>query len=561
MLLLSPCWRQFRNRSKRRGREGLRAPFIAALTAALWTAVFVIFVKALQYFSSEELFGVIAALKLMSMTLITFSFVLIISNIVTAVSTYFLSEDLELLVTGPVSSKHIYEARFVETLVDSSWMVLIFGFPIFIAYGWVFSAPWTFYALSLVSLTCLLTITTACAVFVVETLVRTFPVRRLRDLFVFVGLLTFAGLYLAFRMMRPEEFMNPEGFASMMDYLSTMGEPSSPLLPSSWILELLRPYISGFGHEHRLYYSALIIASAFLAFRLVGHYHEAVYFSGYSRAQEGRGARLSRSRTTALLNRTFERFFAPATTRLIMKELLLMARDSGRLGQLLLLGALIIVYLYNFSVLPSLDSPTATFFLKNFIAFINIGLAGFVLSSLGVRFIFPAISSEGRAFWILKGAPMTLRKALWIKFCLYLAPMLFLGLFLAIATNTLLKLDAFVFVVSTLTVAGLTVGVTSLSIAMGVFYADFQEVDPNRLFTGVGALLTMVYAGLAVAAAVALEAYPVYRVLVARHFGRPMGPIEIAGVVGCFAGALAVIVLLAVKPMAKALRRIGDLEI
>ena len=104
------------------------------------------------------------------------------------------------------------------------------------------------------------------------------------------------------------------------------------------------------------------------------------------------------------------------TVHLVIKETLLMARDWGRLSQLFLLLALILVYLYNFSVLPTLDSPDLAMFLKSTIAFLNIGLAGFVLSSLGVRFLFPAISGEGRAFWILKGSPIGLRKILWVKF-------------------------------------------------------------------------------------------------------------------------------------------------
>jgi len=31
-----------------------------------------------------------------------------------------------------------------------------------------------------------------------------------------------------------------------------------------------------------------------------------------------------------------------------------------------------------------------------------VGLAGFVLSAISVRFIFPAVRSEGAAFWILQ---------------------------------------------------------------------------------------------------------------------------------------------------------------
>jgi ABC-2 type transport system permease protein len=560
-LLLSPRWKKTVNRLKNSKKDRLRLPFLVGLVAGLWIVIYVVFVKALIYFTAEEMFGTIAATKLLSMILVTFTFVLIISNIITTFSAFYLSNDLELIMAGPAASNAVYSARFIETVSDSSWMVLVFGFPVFLAYGRVFSAPWSFYLLSLVSFSCLLMLTTAGAIFIVQSLVRTFPVRRLRDLFVFVGILIFIGIYLIFRMIRPEEFLNPEGFASIMDYLSIMSESSSPLLPTTWVMLVLKPYITGYGFEEIGFYLALLVFGAVAAFRLSGHNHEAVHFYGYSKAMESKGARLSKSRTVAVLDKLLIRVLERSTARVVMKELLLMARDWGRLSQLLLLLALILVYLYNFSVLPSLDSPEATMFLKNTIAFLNIGLAGFVLSSLGVRFLFPAITSEGRAFWILKGSPIPLKRILWVKFFFYLVPMLILGLFLVIMTNWILGLAPFIFAVSTVTVALLTVGITSLSIGMGVLHADLKEADPNQAFSGFGGLLTMIYSALGVASIILLEAYPIYRIVATQYFQRNLSPTDYALIITCFTGAIAVAAFLIVQPLRAGMKQITELEI
>jgi len=550
-----------RNRIKNPGREKLRLPFVLGLVSALWVVIYIVFVKALVYFTAEEMFGSIAAIKLLSMILVTFMFVVIISNIITTFSSYYLSEDLEFIMAAPMSPRSVYASRFIETLADSSWMVLVFGLPVFLAYGRVFNAPLDFYAVSFFGFLCILIITTSFAVFLVQTLVRTFPVRRLRDLFVFVGILIFIGIYLLFRMMRPEEFLNPEGFASVMDYLSIMSESSSPLLPSTWLMNALRPYITGYGFEDRSFFLALLVTGSICAFRLAGHNHQAVHFYGYSKAVESRGARLSKSRSVTVISRVLHRLFHRTTARLLMKEILLMARDWGRLSQLLLLLALIMVYLYNFSVLPSLDSPEATMVLKNTVAFLNIGLAGFVLSSLGVRFLFPAISSEGRAFWILKGAPVTLSRILWVKFCFYLTPMLILGLFLVMMTNRLLGLGFFISAISTVTMIFLTIGITSLSIGMGVLYADFKSTDPNRAFTGFGGLLTMIYAALAITAVILLEAFPVYKIVAAEFYRISFVPRDYALVIGGFAAAVAVATFLIVAPLRAGFKRITELEI
>ncbi|MFH0825178.1 MAG: hypothetical protein V2B18_20700 [Pseudomonadota bacterium] len=559
--LLSPRWKKFKNRGKTPQRIRIRLPFLASLVGVLWVVIYAVCVRSLGYLASEEVFGSIAAIKLLSIVLITFAFVLIVSNIVTTFSTFFLSEDLEIVMTGPVRPAALYASRFLETSADSSWMVLVFGLPVFAAYGTVFSSGPSFYFLSFVCLLCLLVMTTALGILVVQALVKIFPVRRLRDLFLFVGILIFVGVYLLFRMARPEDFLNPEGFASMMDYLSVMSEPSSPLLPTTWILEILRPYISGYGWGELKFNLAFLVTGTILIYRLAGHYHVHAHFEGYSRTMESRGARLSRSRTVDWTARLLERHLDRPIARVVVKEFLLMARDWGRLSQLLLLIALIIVYLYNFAALPSLNTPAATMFLKNTVAFINIALAGFVIASLGVRFLFPAISSEGRAFWILKGAPIDLRRILMVKFWFYLVPMCILALILAVVTNYLLGVDAFMFAVSTVTVLLLAVGVTSLSIGMGVFHADFKDPDPSRAFTGFGALMTMIYAGLAVAAVILLELYPLYRVVTAEFYSRPLSALDYAVMICCFSGAFAVVGFLIFVPLTRGLALIRELEI
>lgn len=559
--LLSPRWKRARNQLRKGSGERLRIASISLLILGLWLVIFIIFVKSLRYFTAEEMFGTIAATKLLSMILATFAFVAIISNIIATFSSYYLSDDLELILPAPVPPPAMFGSRFVETLVDSSWMVVVFGLPIFLAYGWVFHAGWTFYVLAFGGFACLLVIITAFSVIIVQNLVKSFPVRRLRDLFVFVAILIFIGMYLLFRMVRPEEFLNPEGFASIMDYLTIMSESSSPLLPTTWLQEMLRPYLTGYGFEERWLYLALLVSGAVASFRIAGHWHQAIHFPGFSRAMEARGARLTKSRFIAILEWLFGLVFPPTIVRLLIKETILMARDWGRLSQLLLLGALILVYLYNFSALPTLDSPEITMLMRNVLAFLNIGLAGFVLSSLGVRFLFPALSGEGRAFWILKKSPVSLRTILWVKFFFYLLPMICLGLFLVIATNYLLGMGLFMGMLSTVTMIFLTVGITSLSIGMGVVHADFKLADPSRAFSGFGGLLTMIYGGLAVAAVLLLEAFPVYRVLAAPFLGRTLGLGDylLCGI--CFAGALGVAVFLIVYPMKLGLKTISELDI
>ena len=52
--------------------------------------------------------------------------------------------------------------------------------------------------------------------------------------------------------------------------------------------------------------------------------------------------------------------------------------------------------------------PYMSAFVKNVYAFVNLGMAGFVLATVAVRFVFPAVSAEGAAFWFIRTSPVSM---------------------------------------------------------------------------------------------------------------------------------------------------------
>ncbi len=153
----------------------------------------------------------------------------------------------------------------------------------------------------------------------------------------------------------------------------------------------------------------------------------------------------------------------PLQTRiLVIKEVKTFFRDTSQWSQLILLGALVVVYLYNFSVLPLNGSPLVTFYFKNVIAFLNLALASFVIASVAARFVFPSFSMEGRALWLLKGAPLPARRLWWAKFWVGVVPLLLFGLLLVLATNSYLQVMPFMMWLSAATLAGMVFAIVAL---------------------------------------------------------------------------------------------------
>jgi ABC-2 type transport system permease protein len=216
--------------------------------------------------------------------------------------------------------------------------------------------------------------------------------------------------------------------------------------------------------------------------------------------------------------------FSPATRVIIEKDLKTFFRDTTQWSQLLLLLSLVIVYLYNFKVLPLDKSPIPSFYLQNLFSFLNLGLAGFVLSAIAVRFVFPAVSQEGRAFWIIKTSPLGLRKFLSSKFLMGLLPLLVLAEVLTVTTNYLLRVTPFMMVLSLITIFLMTFGITSLGIGMGALYPRFRHGNVAEIPSGFGGLMYMIYAMALIGLTIALEARPVYMFFMSHLRKFPLPP-------------------------------------
>jgi ABC-2 type transport system permease protein len=559
-LLLSPRWRAARNRVRRLDRRGkILLGFFGGLGAAFWAAIFLFFYRVLRYFLTVPDFGPVLTYKLLSMVLLTFFAILLFSNIITALSTFFLSRDLERLTAAPVARSTFFYARFGDTLIESSWMVLAFAVPAFLAYGFAHRAGAIFYAAAAVTLPPFIAIPAAIGVAITAVLVNVFPARRTRDILVLLSIVMVAVLYLLFRMLQPERLVNPEAFASFVQFLAAMRTPSSPFLPSTWAAEILYPLLSAHGGS-ALFYFLLLVSTAAALMVLCEALLSRLFLPGLSKAQEGRRATFTQHALWERALRAVTLPFAPQMRLLMIKEVKAFFRDTSQWSQLILLLALVVVYVYNFSVLPLHGSPLVTFYFKNVIAFLNLALAGFVIASVAVRFVLPSISLEGRSFWIAKTAPMALSRLWWSKFLVGLVPLLVLGEVLVVATNHYLKVMPFMMWLSTLTLFCMTFGVVSLGLTVGAVFPKFDADNPSKVAAGIGGLVYMIVCMSFIGAVVVLEAWPVYVLFSSRLYNRSLSLFTQTTVVTSFGAALALTIVVFVWSARSGIARVKTLE-
>jgi ABC-2 type transport system permease protein len=558
-LLLRPRLLSFKNGSASQTASSRRIRYLlfAGIGLAFWVGAFLIFYRVLTYFQGVEEFGDILARKLLSMVLLTFFSLLLFSSTVTSLSKLYLSRDLILVHSMPVSGGKIFLARWLESTVDSSWMVIIFSLPVFLSYGIVYQAGPFFYMTAGMALLPLCVIASSLSALVVVVAAVLLPAGRIRTVFVFFGLLMIIALILVFRLMRPERLVNPETFATLVLYLREMGTPGSPLLPTTWALDSLNAALSGFKGE-AIFHLALAWSFAASLLFVLTQTAGGIYYLGYTKAQTTVGRLFPlRAGQRGNRHRFFERVSGPAWA-FAVKEFRTFFRDQTQWPQLFLIAALIVVYLYNFSVLPLGHSAIHTLYLQNVFAFLNMGLAAFVLTAIAARFVYPAVSCEGDAFWIVRSAPLSLRAFLWVKFAVYYLPLLLLSQILIVSSNILLQVSPFMMVLSAVTVFLMVPGVVALGVGLGAAYPDFRSENPAQSVTSFGGLLFMLLAAGFIALVIVLEAGPVYTVLMAGFRGRSLTGLQLVWLVVSFILVLLLCLLTVILPMRLGERRLND---
>lgn len=545
LTLLKPRIRSAGNRKLSESGGSVKFFVVGVAGALLWGGIFAVSLRVLEYFRSIEEIGDIVAFKLLSMLLITAFALLIFSSILTALSKLYLSRDLFLVHALPVPSYKIFIARWIDSTAESSWMVILYVLPVFIAYGIAYNGGLFFSATIVMALLPLSAIASALSAILVMSAVMVIPASRMKSIFIFLGLALFMLLYIAFRLLKPELLVDPDVFISALVYIKNLQAPEPAYLPSTWAFDSIRGALTGQPAGECLFHIVLSWSCAaglvFVCIILA----DAIYFKGFSKTQTA-PSRIFKPGTS---RRRFFNFLSGPVRAFTVKEIRSFFRDQTQWSQLFLIAGLIVIYVYNFKVLPLEKSPIKTVYLQNLLSFLNMGLALFVLIAVTARFAYPAVSTEREAFWIVKSGPMPLKSFLWIKFIIYYFPLLILTEILIIATNILLQVTPFMMILSTVTIFFLVPGVVSMGIGFGAAYPDFKAENPVQTVTSFGGILFMALCAGYIGFVIMLEAGPVYEIFMAEMKGRQLSLFSWIWAAGSFGLAFLISILAILLPM------------
>jgi len=487
LLLLKPKMLAVLGRGANGRTLGTRIPVLLLSAAGAFALLFLVGTRLLRSLREVPEVGPLLASKLLGLALLLFLGILLLSNLIAALSSFFLAKDLGTVHEAPVDWAGLYGARLLETLGSSSWMVLLMVLPVLAAYQAVYGGDAGFYGLAFLTLVPYLLIPAALGSAITLILVRVFPARRTRDILAFVSVIAGALLVVGLRVLRPERLVNPEGFRNLVDFLEVLRAPSSPWLPSEWMAQTLVGHLEGTFDPFWLW----MLWSTAAAFVAGGAWlHVRLYPRGFTRAQEGAESGHRRSPLWRLLAAVLKPL-SLERREMVMKDARVFFRDATQWSQLLVLGVLLFVYVYNIRVLPIQSNEVMSRFLVSMVVFLNLALAGFILAAVAARFVFPAYSLEGRTLWLLRSSPLPTDTFVWSKYWSGAVPLLVLALGLTLLTNRILGVGSSIMALSLVSIGALTLALVAQALAWGIAMPRFETGNAAQIPTSLGGMLFM----------------------------------------------------------------------
>jgi ABC-2 type transport system permease protein len=525
----------------------VRTLIVLAVVAAFLWGDYALFRRLFQATAKVEaetpLFALGLLRNLLSLVFLVATVILFSSALTAAIGAFFTDLDLDLLHAAPRSRLRLALTRWVKTLLQAAAVVFVFLLPLAIAFARQYGKPWRFYPVVLGNLALLMTIPVTGASLVILLLVRWFPVRRVHQIVATLAVLVLTLTVVAFRMSRPERLFTEVFTDNPVQVLRTIELPSMSLYPSSDLarmmtrepLPLVSPKIG------------IIAAALFLAFVLVAR---GSYFVAFVRARESMAPMaIGAASTTRLFDRLIARA-DPQLRAMLGKEVRTVSRDVAQWSQLFLMVALVFIYLYNVRMLPLGGDARATL-----VAYANLGMCGFVIAAICLRFAYPSVSAEGKAFWLVQTAPVSYRQFLHVKVFVYATPLTLLSLLLTTCANVLLDANAVVWAFTLIGASLLPVTLVSLGVGLGALAPNFNAENPLQVGLSLGGFaymaLSMGYAG----TMMVLMARPVMRYFLSSVLSSDDGRGWMAGTAPIVI-ALTLSAALAVIPMRAAERRL-----
>ena len=468
---------------------------IAVLTfssVTIWYAVYFFLFRGFRWLldfgnlgGGDFVFGDLLLRQVIGLFGLAVFLLLIFSNILVAFSTLYKSREVYFLLQGPITFTQFFHIRFVECVLFSSWALAFLGSPLLLAYGKNVDADGLFYLAALGFFVPYVLIPAALGAIITMLLVRIFPRIRVQTM-IALGVMALSGFfYYMVQILRQARVAEDTPIAAFFESMNRM---QSHLLPNYWASEGLFA-VGRQDFSSAAFWWLMSVSTAMMLLLVASWVAERIFYPGWSYLN-GQDRQRFKPEHRGILNRFLSLLngLPNPFQALSKKDIKLFWRDPTQWSQFVIFFGIMAVYIANLR-------NTSRFYeqdlWRSWVACLNVGSISLILATQTSRFVFPLISLEGRRFWILRLAPLTLRQLVWQKFWLSVATTSIITIGLALFSGYLLELAPHIWFLSVYSVAMTNLGLAGLAVGLGSLYPTFQEDNPARIVSGMGGTLNL----------------------------------------------------------------------
>lgn len=475
-------------------------------------AIFFVSRFATDYLLKEAHIGLFLFHRFLAMLLFVFFVTVNIGNMIVSFSTLYKSQEVNFLMALPISHAKIFLIKFVDNFFYSSTTLTLLGLAMLLGYGSNFDLPWYYYffVMFFVMLPFML-IAGILAITSLMLLIKLGTRIGFKALLAIIAVGYAGSVYLYFTITNPMRLVEDvmKLWPNVNAYLGYLDPPFVRFLPSHWVAEFL--YWSLHGNIGRAApYFVLLFLTMFGLIVIAGLMARRFYYESWLAVADVQAASHSRK----LFGSSLFTWGAlkPQWDVLLKRDIVLFFREPSQWLHLALMVSLLGAFLISLATLHfSNDQPAAqaTAFLTIFM------FIGFLIASITLRFVFPAVSLEGDAFWCVRTSPLHVGKLYWYKTFAAFGSVAFLAAALAFVSISVFHDDRMLAGVASVAALFISLALVGLNVGAGSYFAMYKEKNPIRVASSQGASLTFLASMVYLTIVVAILLIPLNRYFVA----------------------------------------------
>lgn len=452
----------------------------------IWTTLYLLFYHVFRFIQLRHLESIVAVPYVFHFFFIALMAMLAFSTGILCFTGLYGRGESPFLLAMPLRNWHVVATKYVESLVLSSWSLLLLGLPLMLAMSRVSDTPWYYYPLFVALFMSFVSIPGSVGMLAAHLVARYFP-RSAKRMIIVTAVM---GLALAARFgAGVYTETNVDSALWLKSFFDQLSAIRGPLWPSTWVTEGI---IAAARHDpgKAFYYLFVTFANGLFMSWVIVLIVSRRLPEAFGRAQSrstrevGVGGWLSAAIASTLF------FYLPRRMRLLaLKDVRTLMRDPLQWSQLAILFGLLALYVAN---IPRLTLDISSVRWQVLVAFLNLTAISLILATFTGRFVFPMVSLEGRQFWLLGPMPLSRSHLLTGKFIFSLTTTLICAIGVTSLSMTMLDLPRAWWVVHLSAVISVCVGLCGLAVGLGARLPMFGLSDGARIASGMGGTVNLI---------------------------------------------------------------------